>query len=67
MRFQSQLSALLTSALLVALAAFPAIADDDHGHGHGAPGPIAGAGLAYLMLAGGYYVVRRWRKQNTEK
>jgi hypothetical protein len=69
MRFQSQLSALLTSALLVALAAFPAIADDGngHGHGHGAPGPIAGAGLAYLVLAGGYYVVRRWRKQNTRK
>ena len=27
------------------------------------PGPIAGAGLGYLVLAGGYYVVRRWRKQ----
>ena len=26
------------------------------------PGPIAGAGLGYLVLAGGYYLVRRWRK-----
>ncbi|MGH6835218.1 MAG: hypothetical protein ACREC9_06640 [Methylocella sp.] len=29
-----------------------------------APGPIAGAGLGYLALAGGYYVVRRWRKHD---
>ena len=26
------------------------------------PGPIAGAGLGCLALAGGYYLVRRWRK-----
>jgi hypothetical protein len=32
------------------------------GGGIGAPGPVAGAGLGYLVLAGGYYVVRRWRK-----
>jgi hypothetical protein len=30
-----------------------------------APGPVAGAGLGYLVLAGGYYAVRRWRKQNS--
>ena len=37
--------------------------------GHGAPGPIAGAGLGYLLLAGGiaggYYLYRR-RKQNSK-
>jgi hypothetical protein len=27
-----------------------------------APAPIAGAGLVYLVAAGGYYAVRRWRK-----
>jgi hypothetical protein len=27
-----------------------------------APAPVAGAGLGYLILAGGYYAVRRWRK-----
>jgi len=37
------------------------------GGGVAAPGPIAGAGLGYLVLAGGYYVVRRWRKQDTGK
>jgi hypothetical protein len=35
------------------------------GAGKAVPGPIAGAGLGYLVLAGGYYVVRRWRKQKT--
>ncbi|MGH6835217.1 MAG: hypothetical protein ACREC9_06635 [Methylocella sp.] len=34
------------------------------GGGTAVPGPIAGAGLGYLVLAGGYYVVRRWRKHN---
>ncbi len=37
------------------------------GNGQGAPGPIAGAGLGYLALAGGYYLYRRWREQNTEE
>jgi hypothetical protein len=27
------------------------------------PGPAAGAGLGYLAIAGGYYLVRRWRKR----
>jgi hypothetical protein len=35
------------------------------GNGVPAPGPVAGVGLGYLVLVGGYYVVRRWRKQNT--
>jgi hypothetical protein len=62
----------------VTLAASPAIAMGrcvgcDHANrggngGHGAPGPIAGAGLGYLVLAGAgsgaYYLYRRWRKHN---
>jgi hypothetical protein len=78
MHFQSR--TLLAVAFLVALAASPAIAwgatccntdigtgrgSNNGSGGSGAPGPIAGAGLGYLVLAGGYYVVRRWRKQNT--
>ena len=69
MRFQS--GTLFSAALLVGLAASAAMAA---GGATGrmplatpgaVPGPIAGAGLGYLMLAGGYYVVRRWRKQNS--
>lgn len=26
------------------------------------PGPVAGAGLGYLAIIGGYYLFRRWRK-----
>jgi hypothetical protein len=72
MRFQSMI--FLAAALLVGLAASPAIAKTAGGSGclacvNGgpvpAPGPVAGAGLGYLVLAGGYYAVRRWRKQNT--
>jgi hypothetical protein len=59
---------ILAAALVVALAASPALA---MGRcldcGRAAPGPIAGAGLGYLALTGGYYVFRRWRKRNTEK
>jgi hypothetical protein len=71
MRFQSMI--FLAAALLVGLAASPAIAKTPgggclacvNGGPVPAPGPVAGAGLGYLMLAGGYYAVRRWRKQNT--
>jgi hypothetical protein len=65
MRLQSR--TLLAAALLIGLAASPAIAGHSAGMGLapiGAPGPVAGVGLGYLMLAGGYYAVRRWRKQN---
>lgn len=66
MRFQPK--TLLAAALLV-LAASPALAAPPCSACglHAAPGPIAGAGLGYLVLAGGYYVVRRWRKRNTEE
>jgi len=38
------------------------------GGGHGVPGPIAGAGLAYLAVAGGgYYLARLWRKRKSGK
>ena len=30
-------------------------------------GPIAGAGLGYLVLAGGYYTVRRWHKPKSRE
>jgi hypothetical protein len=32
-----------------------------------APAPIAGAGLGYLVLAGCYYAVRRWRSTSKNK
>ena len=46
--------------LLALLATSPAFAAQ--GFIIGAPGPIAGAGLGYLAIIGGYYVIRRWRK-----
>ena len=78
MRFQPKL---LAAAILFAFAASPVLATPGNGNGNGngnggngnhngwgtaTPGPISGAGLGYLVLAGGYYVVRRWRKRNTE-
>ncbi len=56
------------AAAFLALGASPALAMGRCvGCGHPAPGPIAGAGLGFLVLAGGYYVVRHWRKRNTEE
>src|ERR1700730_15928200 len=64
MRFQSK--TLFAAALLVAVGASAAMAASPTGQMPLAvPGPVAGAGLGYLLLAGGYYVVRRWPKQNT--
>jgi hypothetical protein len=54
MRFQP---ALLLAASILTLAASPAFATV------AVPGPVAGAGLGYLAIAGGYYLVRRWRKR----
>ena len=33
----------------------------------GAPGPVAGAGLPFLLAGGGYVVFRRWRKRRARK
>ncbi len=65
---------LLAAAIFLSLAASPALAGGPTAvssigkRHHGAPGPIAGAGLGYLALAGGvaggYYLYRR-RKQNS--
>jgi hypothetical protein len=32
----------------------------------GVPGPVAGVGIAYLLLAGGYGVFRRYRKRKSQ-
>ncbi len=67
MRFQPKS---LLAATLVALAASPAFAlaiSPCAACSRAAPGPIAGAGLGFLVIAGGYYVVRRWRERNTEE
>ncbi len=34
------------------------------GGNKGAPGPIAGAGLPILLIAGGYVLLRRYRKRS---
>jgi hypothetical protein len=34
------------------------------GQSIGAPGPIAGAGLPILLVAGGYFLVRRYRNKS---
>jgi hypothetical protein len=61
MRLQPKI--LVAAALVLALAASSAIAGGNRRgpQGHAVPGPIAGAGLGYLALAGGYYLYRRWR------
>ncbi|MGF9763133.1 hypothetical protein AAII07_49110 [Microvirga sp. 0TCS3.31] len=35
------------------------------GGSKGVPGPIAGAGLPFLLIAGGYALVRRYRDRST--
>ena len=59
----------IATALALMLAA-PAFADNGNhfgwtnggGNPHGAPGPLIGAGLPVLLVAGGYWVIRRFRK-----
>ncbi len=53
---RSQTTILLAASFL-AMAASPAFATA------AVPGPVAGAGLGYLAIAGGYYLVRRWRNR----
>jgi hypothetical protein len=74
MRFHSN----IILAAVLALAATPALAQGRAAGGNApaapgqigggnalaAPGPVSGAGLGFLVLAGGYYAFRRWRKQN---
>ena len=38
-----------------------------HGGTKGAPGPIAGAGLPVLLVAGGYALVRRYRNRRKDE
>jgi hypothetical protein len=57
--------ALAVIATLVFAAPVYAERFEHHEHHHairGAPGPIAGAGLPILMIAGGYFAWKRWRK-----
>jgi hypothetical protein len=67
--------ALLVAASVCAITSVPVLADQGGipnggnsanapGHNKGAPGPIAGAGLPFLLLAGGYVLVRRYRNRN---
>jgi hypothetical protein len=59
---------LFAAAPILTLAASPALAHKADKHHHGAPGPIAGAGLGYLVLPGGvvsgYYLYRRRKQDN---
>ena len=58
----------LAATALCALAGSAALADKggipNWHSGKGAPGPIAGAGLPFLALAGAYVLVRRRRNRN---
>jgi hypothetical protein len=67
-------SLIIPMALLLALST-PALAKNDNGNGHGngnanghvkgAPGPLVGAGLPALLVAGGVYWLVRRRKGQT--
>ena len=67
---------LLAAAAVAAIGALPALAQPSDrnpskpglgwgaGGSKGAPGPIAGAGLPFLLLAGGYVLVRHYRNRH---
>jgi hypothetical protein len=59
---------LLAATALCALTGSAALADkggNPNWHsGKGTPGPIAGAGLPFLLIAGGYVLVRRYRNRS---
>lgn len=70
---RSSHKAVLTAAAVFAMISLPALAAPGGVKGpnpnapgqsksKGAPGPIAGAGLPFLLLAGGYAVMRHYRK-----
>ena len=61
---------LLAAAAACAITSLPALAQGvgpggggPPGSNKGAPGPIAGAGLPFLLLAGGYVLMRRYRNR----
>ncbi|MGF9763376.1 hypothetical protein AAII07_50415 [Microvirga sp. 0TCS3.31] len=58
---------LLAAAAVCAISTLPALADKggtpNSNSNTGAPGPIAGAGLPFLLLAGGYVLARRYRNR----
>ena len=70
----------LATVAICAIASLPALAaqggnNSSNGNGKGngnggsnagAPGPIAGAGLPFLLLAGGYALMRRYRSHKAE-
>lgn len=69
---------LLAAAAVCVVSATPSFADgksqgggnDCQGNscgGRAAPGPIAGAGLPILLVAGGYLMLRRYRKRNADR
>jgi hypothetical protein len=57
----SRYKSLLAAMVLCAVSGSYAFADG--GRGRGSPAPIAGAGLSFLLIAGGYAVVRLYRRK----
>jgi hypothetical protein len=67
---------LLVAATLLALGAAPVLAGNGHGNGwgrggsKGAPGPLAAAGLPFLLVAGAsgaYRLIRRRREESRQQ
>jgi hypothetical protein len=68
--------ALLAAAAVCVMTSLPALAapggikapppwaGGPGGNNKGSPGPVAGAGLPFLLLAGGYVLVRRYRNRH---
>jgi hypothetical protein len=52
---------LAATVLLCAVSGVEAFAASYGGYGRGAPGPVAGAGLPFLLAAGGY-ALARWKR-----
>jgi len=62
----------LATTLILSFTALPALAREHVHHnyergGKGTPGPIAGAGIIYVAIGGGYYMYRRWRIRGDAK
>jgi hypothetical protein len=68
MRIQNLVAAAAVAAL-VSSPAFAAQQDTGRPKGQdsrGASGPVAGAGLPFLLLAGGYVLLRRYRSRKPD-